>query len=145
MGDTVTVACKLPHGLQLRLYETRKVFEPILGGGSREVKMAFQVGDTHVLNGWSHPQNAAPKCTISVGYALTQNIPKEFWDEWLKQNSKTAFVANGLIFAANTRDAIDSESKNNEKIRCGLERLDPTKPPRGIKRSDLMPSDNAAA
>ena len=98
-GEFVTVACKLPHGLILRVFDMVEVSESVMGGGYRTAKVARERGEQFVVKGWSHPQNAAPTSAIVGGYAITPNIPKDFWELWLSQNKDADYVKNHLIFA----------------------------------------------
>lgn len=132
--ETVTVACKLPNGLVLRVYDYVKAQEPT-PGGLREVTVPKQRAEEYVLNGWSHPQNRASHCLLADGYALTMNIPKAFWDKWLEQNKDTDFVRKHLIYAhVKMENAVDF-AKEHAKVRSGLERLDPDKLPGKLKKA----------
>ena len=133
-GPTVTVACKLPHGLVLRVFDMIPTQEPVMGGGYREVKIARELPQTYVVNGNSHPQNKAPKSPISGGYALTFGIPKDFWDRWLKENEQSDMVLNGLIFAHEKPDYVQDKAEDNETVTTGLERLNPDRLPKGLER-----------
>lgn len=138
MPGTVTVACKLPHGLKLRLFNMIDTQEPILGGGYRTVKVAREQAKSITIKGWSHAQNMAPDAPIVGGYALTMNVDKDFWDAWLEQNQELDAVRNKLIFAHEKPVNAEAESKEKRDVRSGLERLDPKKLPKGINQSDLM-------
>ena len=128
-GTTVTVCCKLPNGMRLRVYGFGERHEPVLGGGTRAVRQAFPMGDEVVIAGWSHPQNRAPENQIVAGYAVTHGVDAQFWEQWLEQNKDAEFVTKGLIFAhAQAQSAID-KAKDGAKIKSGLERLDPSKMP----------------
>lgn len=138
-GETVTVACKLPNGIKLRIFDMVKKDMPVMGGGMREVPEAVEVqGQSFIINGNTHPQNAAPRCLIVGGFALTSNVPKELWDRWLEQNKESDIVRNGLIFAhAKDQDAsARAQAKERAALRSGLERLDPEHLPQGIKTAD---------
>lgn len=137
-AESVTVACKLPHGLILRVFKMHETNEAVMGGGSRVVKVAHPIEKTFVVAGFSHPQNAAPKATLIEGFALTPSVDKEFWDLWLSQNAESDVVKNGLIFAHVKPADTSAESKEKKLTRSGLERLDPAKLPRGIEKSDLV-------
>lgn len=148
-GETVTVGCKLPHGLVLRVFRTIEVDVPVMGGGVRKEPKNEPLEQTYTVYGWAHPQNAAPHCTIIGGYALTGNIPKEHWDLWLSQNKKSAMVVNGLIFAQNTAASAKDKAKDGRDERSGLERLNPQKLPRLGKNKietakDMMGSEQVA-
>jgi hypothetical protein len=129
-GETVTVSCKLPNGLVLRVFRTIEVDVPVMGGGVRKETKNEPLADVYTVHGWSHAQNSAPHCTIIGGYALTGNIPKGHWDLWLSQNKNSAMVKNGLIFAHATVASAKDQAKDGRTVRSGLERLDPNKLPR---------------
>lgn len=142
-GQKITVACKLPHGMRLRLFKMVETTENVSGNNVRMVKIAEQVGEDVVLKG----------CAVAFGqdkplfggYALTHNVDKEFFDEWLKQNEKHDAVKNGLIFAAATRDAIEGKAEDHEKTRSGLEPLDMSMVKRGermVAADPRMPRGN---
>jgi hypothetical protein len=141
--ETVTVACKLPHGLALRVFDTVDVDEPILGGGVRRSKIAQERPERFVVNGFAHPQNRNPRCEIfgamqmpngslNGGYALTPGVPKDLWEMWLAQNAKSLLVKNGLIFAVPKVEDARVEADKRKTIKSNLERLDPDNLPKGV-------------
>ena len=138
MAATVSVACKLPHGLVLRVFSIVERDVPVMGGGVKTERIAEPRAESAVVHGWSHAQNAAPHCTIIGGYAITDNIDKGLWDLWLSQNKDSAMVKNGLIFANEKAESTTGKAKDGGKISSGLERLDPSKLPGRITVSDLM-------
>ncbi|SRR6266705_3194467 len=133
---TVCVACKLPHGLILRVFEMEETEVPILNGPPKRVKQARELARRFVVNGFSHAQNRAPDYDIQSphvlgngttegGYALTPGVPKDLWDLWLEQNKTSMMVRNGLIFAFDRREDVNAKAADGQKIRSGLERMDP--------------------
>lgn len=136
-SDTVTIACKLPHGIVLRAFHMATVAEPVMGGGSRDVKKAQQLPGEFVVMGTSFPQNGAPRGRMEFGYALTMGCPKELWERWLSDNKDTPMVLNGLIFAHDSERSTVSEAREKEALRSGFERLDPNKLPKGIEKAKL--------
>lgn len=139
MAGTVTIACKLPHGLRLRLHDWAKGSEPVMGGGTREFKIAVPLnGPEVVINGFSHPQNAAPSAQMVGGFALTPNVDKDFWDKWLSQNKDADYVKNHLIFAHEKSNSAEAEAKEKKDIKSGLERLDRTKAPKGVAQATAV-------
>lgn len=125
----VTIACKLPHGLTMRIFDMAEASEPVMGGGSRTVKRAVELPARVTINGWSHPQNSAPHATMSGGYALTNGVDKDFWDKWLAQNKDSDIVVNKLIFAHEKEGSASAQAKEQAEIRSGLERINPEKMP----------------
>ena len=135
-GSFVTVACKLPHGLTLRIFDMEEYDEPLMGAvGRRTTKLAKELQQRYVLNGFSHPQIRAPKHQIVEGFALTHRIPLDFWERWLSQNKDSMLVKNGLIFAHEKAADAEDEATEKKTVRSNLERLDPDNLPKGIQRS----------
>jgi hypothetical protein len=135
---TVTVASKFPMDFILRLYDFVKRYEPVMGGGTREVKIAERRRGSKefIVQGNSWPQNKGPHQQLNFGYAITSGIPKAFWDEWLEQNKEADYVANGMLFAHAETASTMSEAREKEKEKSGLERLDPKNLPKGIETAD---------
>lgn len=131
-GQKVTVACKLPHGLRLRLYKMVDSNENVAGNTVRAVKRAEQVGDEVIVKGVA-VEFGKEKALVG-GFALTPGVDKDFFDEWMKQNAQHDAVKNGLIFAAGSRDAVEGAAEERAKERSGLEPLDMSM----VKRGDRM-------
>lgn len=125
-GTTVTVACKIPNGLALRIMEAYVDNELVMGGGTREVTKHREVGDPVRIKG-----NSAPNGTMIVthgGYALTTGISADFWELWFEQNKDSALVKNNLIYALPREDSAASKGREMEEVTSGQERIDPSKP-----------------
>ncbi len=130
---TVNVACKIPNGLVLRVYEMQEDYEPIFGGGQRRVDKAFQVGDDVVLHG-----NALDTLLLRAsklpahphvgGYAITRGVSKDFWELWLTQNSDHPAVKNGLVFAYESLDRTSDAARERDSVESGFEGIDPANP-----------------
>jgi hypothetical protein len=126
--DTVTVACKLPNGLRLRIFKMREISEQA-PGGPRTIEQSFQVGPTIVVRGPALPFGVVPSELIIGGYALTKDVPRDFWETWLEQNVDLDCVQKGLIFARKNTDDAVAKAKDRSTIKSGLEPLDPNKLP----------------
>lgn len=133
-GGKVTVACKLPHGLQLRCFRMVETAEPVMGGGSRLVPVAQQVGEPITINGNAVAFGAIPNFRIVAGYALTEGIDKDFFDKWREQNAELPAVKNRLIFAYEKSDVTADAAKECVAQRSGLEPLLQDKDPRAPGR-----------
>lgn len=127
--DTVTVACKLPHGLVIQACAMIDADELVQGGGTRRISKAQRLPDTFVVKGNSFPEQAGPRGPFESGYALTPGCPKDLWDRWLEANKANPFVLNKLVFAHSEDRSAAAEARENEKRLSGFERLDPTKLP----------------
>ncbi len=123
MAETVTVACKAPNGIFMRLFEMKPHVEPVLGGGTREVHQAVQVGPMVKINGYAAEAGKMPASGAEVikGYALTPGVPADFFEEWLKQNQDHDLVLNGLIFAHAQPNSVKAQIRENESRWDGLQ------------------------
>lgn len=96
---TVTVGCKLPHGLHLDLPGMGRV----------------------TLKGLN-------SSAIINGHGLTHNVDGEFFDAWMQIYKDHPAVVGGFIFA-HVKDAdVTAEAKDRAGEKTGLEPLDPGKP-----------------
>lgn len=98
----VTIGCKLPHGL-------------IISAKNNEGEVV-----SVTLNG----ANAA---RIVGGYGITENVPLELWNAWLKRHHKHAAVVNGQVFQHTDLKSVESEARNRRDVVTGLEPIDPIK------------------
>lgn len=134
--ETVTVACKLPHGLVLRIHKQQDEMEPTAGGGMRKVKVWRPDADSGPITVRGYLEKYDPKNPPTAkgsDFALTEGVSKEFWETWLKQNQELDLVKRGLIFADEKRDVVTGLMKDMKDQRSGLEPIDPDKLPKGIQ------------
>ena len=131
---TVTIACKLPHGLRLRLHEWAEVQEPVLGGGTRIEKRARPTGQEVVVKGVAHEASKSPDAPMAFGYALTHGVDADFWEKWVAQNKGSTVLEGGMTFAhAKPADA-EAHAREGRAVRSGLEPLDPNNlPMKGVQ------------
>lgn len=158
-AETVTVACKLPHGLICRIFVMREKTELVLGGGTRQVKEAVDSGRRFTINGVAHeagrmpmsrrydgaPMDGTQAPMLDTGFALTHNVPKADWDEWLEQNKDSDFIKKGLVFAHKQAASVKKQGKDHERIRTGLEPIDPLRPGNGVEIADEQKKRGLAA
>ena len=136
MGDTVVVACKLPHGLNMRLFKMISVQEAS-PGGTISVKRAETIGNAVIVKGYLQPNTSALALpSVRASWAFTENVDKDFMAEWLKQNQGHDAVTLGLIFCAATMAEAQAEARSRAKIKGGSEPLDPANLPRGIETAN---------
>lgn len=122
-GAKVTVACNLPHGIVIRPYEWVPGREPILGGGVKETKIARPLGTSFVINGIARKMGEDLAHRVVAGYAITEGVPKDVWDQWVEDNKSSAMVTNKCVFAYEQADRAIAEAKDNKGRRTGLEPL----------------------
>lgn len=100
---TITVGCKLPHGL-------------ILEHG----------GKTITLKGWHSSR-------VAGGYGLTEGVDKDVFEAWLKAHADLPMVKRGLVFAQERAHSAEACAREREKVRSGLEGLNRDKPGAKLK------------
>lgn len=131
-SNTVTVACKLPHGLMLEVVD-EAVFRDI---HPQNGVMARPAGERIRVNGCARPVGVPlPEDVAQVvgGFALTPGVPADFWAAWLKQNKDAPFVKAGMIFAHEKAGSVVSEAKEKREVLSGFEGMNPSKPAPGIE------------
>lgn len=126
----VTVALKLPNGLIMRLYRQIKYVETGIGGTTRDSTRAEPIGKEFKLNGNRFPFGSIPAYEIVNGYALTPNVPAEFFQQWWEANKESDLVENNLIFADADPARVRAWCKEYRSTRSGFEPLNPTGDPR---------------
>lgn len=117
MGATVTVACKLPHGLHIQLRKTEK---------TRDGEISTGIGEVVTIKG-------ANAHDAIAGHGITPGVDKDFFEAWLKQEAAQPFVKNKLVFAQERENSAVAQAKEQARNVTGFEGLDPTKPGEGLK------------
>ena len=130
-SNTVTVACKLPNGLILRVFDMVETSE-VVQGGYRDVKIARPRPEQFEVRGNAIPIGVPnfPVPEMADGFAITRGCPKELWDLWEEQNKHSHLVQKGLIFSSSSINALRDEIKNRRDLKSGLEPIDPEHPER---------------
>lgn len=136
-GDKVTVLCKHPSGVIMRLFRMVEHTNIVNGKTYSE---AEQTDDTPVrLNGTATPFGMPTGIMIVGGYALTSGVDAGFFHEWMKQNKDHPMVKNNLIKAMPNDNDARALAQEFSATRSGLESLIPdTDPriPRRVKTAD---------
>lgn len=130
-GDTMSVACKVPMGMILRVHKKVMMPHKTTEGLIRDVPEYHQFGKEYMVYGPSHPQNAGPHCTIIGDYAITHGIPTEVWNLWQQQHRGDMMVINRMIFAYSS-NKIAGAAKEHAELKSGLERLDSSRLPKNL-------------
>jgi hypothetical protein len=98
--ESVTVGCKLPHGIIL------------------DVKTASGELVRQIIKGSNDAR-------IVGGYGITENVSSELWDQWLKEHPRHKAVLNGSLFIHNELKSAISIAKERRKVETGLDPVDP--------------------
>jgi hypothetical protein len=121
-NNVVTVACKIPNGLLLRVFKMVPDRE-VTPTGYRNIERAEQVGEPVMVYGPAVPKGETREYSIIGNYALTPNVPKGVFDEWLSQNVDHPAVKAGLIFANGNQSRVSDQAKEQKAVLSGLEPL----------------------
>lgn len=100
--EFVVVGCKLPNGIYIEVDKKR-------------LKI-----------------NGLNSATIFGGHGITENVPKAFYDEWIKRNSNLKFVKEGFIFAHVNAESTKDKARERKNEKTGFEPVDPKALPKGI-------------
>ncbi len=135
--ETVTVACKFPHGIILRTFEMVDKWDD---GAKRMGKESRQRPGMFTIKGTGNPKKVGREHQAQIvgGYAITQNVPANLWKAWLEDNKDSDLVKNQLIFAFEKLIDVEAKARDNAKSRSGLEPLNPDKI---IKNGQRVPAD----
>jgi hypothetical protein len=124
---TVIVCSKIEHDLALQCCVIREV--RVQGRHGIDIEKQYhKAGDIHYVRGIGYPAGQIPKgfprrplmTEGDAGYALTYNIPADFWEQWLDQNKDTDMVRNRLIYAVATLDEACEIAAENKDVDSGL-------------------------
>ena len=132
-GATVTVGCRLPFGYVIETYTMRDERELVMGGGSRDVKVARKTGHRFELNGNRTRVGQANSWIIANGAGLTRGVPEDVWEAWLKDHKDEPIVLNKVIFAHSRENEVRAMAKDARKVPTGLEPFNPKDDPRKPK------------
>jgi hypothetical protein len=127
MPGTVTVACRMPNGLRLRIWDFHEVEDQVIGGGVRTRKQAHRSikpgrPEEVVLKGFAVPLGYSDTRIVG-GYALTYNVDAEFMSEWFRQNSESDLVKNNIVFFNDKAEAVEKRARDHKNTLSGLEPL----------------------
>ena len=136
--DTVTVACNLPNGLILQIYDI-EVVETVLPNGrvikEHQSTLNFEHGQWAVHGPVNFNSLAATGREVNIdfrvikgdlpdtGYALTPGIPRDFWEKWLKDNERNPLVIGRHIFSADSESRAVGQAKEYREFKSGLQGL----------------------
>jgi hypothetical protein len=116
-GRTYFVACRHLGGLIIQSYAPMKEMEPVIGGGQREVTRYRTTGAQFKLNG---PLRALkemnPHAIGMTGYAMTEGVPADLWEEWMRHNAESALVKNHMVFGHERRDAVEGWAREHKGV-----------------------------
>lgn len=122
---TCSVALKSPNGIVLRLFKktTQSEASP---AGPREFEK-YEVDQDHApitLRGYKGAAfGQVQPFQISGQYAITENVPVDFIQEWFKQNQQLDLVKNNLIFVMPDNNEAAARGADQKHVWDGLNPL----------------------
>jgi hypothetical protein len=123
---TVTVACKLPHGVVIRDFVKTVAHENVMGGGSRKIDVFRPVGKRIRIKGPQVPTPFLRLVEVVGGYAITDGIDAEVFSRWMNWNRDSQAVQSELIFGFEDRDKVIGMARERAAVKSGVEPLDVT-------------------
>lgn len=137
-GGRVVVASKLPMALRIRTFRMVSVIEQRPNSPSKEVELAEANPDTYVIAGTAKLRGPGRTNTedgrhMRWGYAFTENVPADVWEQWLKDNADQPMVKNKLVFAMPSMEDAQAVARENEKRTTNLEPINPDGDPRTLR------------
>lgn len=123
---TVTIACKMPHGIVIRDHDEATVHENVMGGGSRKVKVFRPVGRPIRIKGPVVPDQFIRLVEVVGGYAITEGVDLDLFEKWMRWNREAPYVTNKLIYGDEDGSKVRAWARDHDSVRSGMEPLDVT-------------------
>lgn len=121
--------------MHITLHVCEKITNRVVGQFGTAEEVSYRPhGKTYVIRGTAFPNGKLPKGFPKAptlieddngGYALTKNIPADFWAKWLEQNRDTDMVKNGMIKAQTDLDSLADDAAEHAKSSSGLGPINP--------------------
>lgn len=128
-GATVTVYCKLPHGIRYNLPDGDVLrIVGALGADRSKLLVSTAAG----------PDSFA-------GFGVTPNVSAEAWAWVTEKYGKDAAHRNGMIFAHEKAKDGQAEAKEKTAEKTGFEPIDPSKDPNNDKEGNKQNLGGGAA
>lgn len=144
----ITVACKMPKGIIMRIFTKGTMPIPVLGGGIQHVEQSIPTGEQVRLNGYAVPFGKRPKFEIIGDFGLTPGVDAKFFKTWLEQNKTSDLVTKGLVFYHQDTNQVRDMADERQELQSGLEPILQDKDPRAARTrnpnlEDVHASDEA--
>jgi len=123
---TVTVLCRLPHGVRLRLApqgETERRVQ--MSANGTPDRSPTRIEREVIVNGANKAPNYHPKDNVMLGRVGRTTVDKSFWDAWLAQHKDSDLVKNHCVFAEVSERNVESRVREFETEKTGFEPVDP--------------------
>lgn len=114
--NVITVGCKLPHGIHLDIRTAGEAVQRVTLKGTNSLTAG-----------------AIIRPSMIGGYAITENVPKEFFEHWMEKHKEHPAVKNNLIFAHIQVASVKDMAEERNEISNGLDPINPAKPAPNIE------------
>ena len=152
-GAKVTVASKLPMSFEMQTCRKR-VEQRRHQGEVYTEEVYFKDGPIAIINGYSYPNGGTvpegfrPRPKMVAGYALTHNVSKDLFDQWMIENKDSAMVRNRLVYGFEQIDTVQGKAREGTDVDSGLGPLWPDNndrrmPKKVINRQMRAPPESA--
>ncbi len=108
--NVISVGCKYPNGIHL---DIREIGQPVQRVTLKGVN--------------SLTAGAIIRPAMRGGFAITDNVPKEFFEQWMKLNKHHPGVVNNLIFAHEQHASVVDMAEDRSELSHGVDPIDPSK------------------
>ena len=134
MPGTMTVACKIPNGLILRVFVPETYSVPVMAGGVKEVTRSRPTEWAQKINGPARKLGQDTAHTIIHGAGLTHGVDADLFALWLEQNKRSDYVLKGLVFGHEKANNTIAQAQEHRDEKSGMEPVDPNNLPPEFKR-----------
>lgn len=126
MADTVTVLCRLPHGIKLQLApagDAERRAKLSADGTPDRSPVAYVKSVT--IAGANRAPDYHPKDNVLLGRVGRTSVDKAFWDAWLAQHKDSDLVKNHCVFAEVTERNAEAKAREFATVKTGFEPVEP--------------------
>lgn len=162
-GDTVTIACNWPNGVLMQLYSIEVVEQCYPNGKTYKEHVSTvntAAGQYHVhgcsldyaaiASGGLPDHRVIKSAAPGTGYALTSGIPRDFAEEWFRQNADSPLVkprdgSEPSIFMMGSESRAVAGAREYKNGKSGFQGLNPDgdyRVPSGRNIRRYNPNDN---
>lgn len=119
---TVTIGCKLPHGLWLELITLPDA------DIAKQTRVPAPTGPRVKLNGANTLRIQDPVSPVNPanGRFATTVIEKSFWDKWYERNKELEFMKIGAVFVVADEKTAKAIAEERKDLKTGFEPIVPS-------------------
>lgn len=134
MAQCVTVLCRLPSGVTLKLYDLDQLTQRATS--ETPIMQPAAPRRSVTLNGAKHDPRYHPAEGRLLGRAGRTQVDGEFWEAWRAQNTHNALLTDKLVFAEASPAKADSAMAEMSREKTGLEGNDPDNLPAEVGKME---------